>query len=76
MRIEYDPGADAVYIRFSRRRPTGSVEMAPYLLVDTTADEQVVGVEVLAASKHLDLKALLGTSFRVDRTTVRRSKAA
>ncbi|MBM4344229.1 MAG: DUF2283 domain-containing protein [Deltaproteobacteria bacterium] len=76
MRIEYDPNADALYIRLSTREPTGAVEMAPYLHVDTTADEHVVGVEVLAASKHVDLKGLLGREVRVDQLVPKRKKAA
>lgn len=55
MRVDYDPKADAVYIRLSRARPDGAVEIAPGVHADTTAEGRLVGIEILGASGHMDL---------------------
>ena len=66
MRIEYDRQADALYIRLSLRQPDGAVEVKPYMHIDTTADDEVVGIEVLQASQHLDLAEVLRWEASVD----------
>jgi len=57
MKIKYDPKVDAAYISFKK----GHVEVTTMRLtediaVDFGPKEEIVGIEVLDASKHLDLK--------------------
>lgn len=50
MKITYDPKADAMYIYFSNKKSTDTVELRDDLLVDY-AGKEMVGIEVLDVSK-------------------------
>ena len=52
-RPTYDPEADAVYIPLSDERPVDAEEVAPNVVLDFDAENRVVGVEVMWASKTL-----------------------
>ena len=59
MRITYDAVADAAYIYLSRRG--GSVwveEVDEDIFIDFNQKNQIVGIEVLAASKRLSMPEL------------------
>ena len=50
--MTYDPEADALYIKLSDERPVEGADAGPFVL-DYSADNKVVGIEVLFASKVL-----------------------
>lgn len=50
MNVTYDPKADAMYIYFSNKKSTDTVELRDDLLVDY-AGKEMVGIEVLDVSK-------------------------
>ncbi|WP_298744754.1 DUF2283 domain-containing protein [uncultured Brevundimonas sp.] len=50
--ITYDPEADALYIRLSDERPVEGADAGPFVL-DYSADNKVVGIELLSASTVL-----------------------
>lgn len=50
--ITYDPQADAVYIRIGRGEVDRTEEAGPFIY-DVDAKGQVLGIEVLSASKIL-----------------------
>jgi uncharacterized protein YuzE len=54
MKIEYDPKADAIYIRLSSGKIVDSDEVWPDVLLDTDADGRVLGMEMLEVSKLTD----------------------
>lgn len=59
-RVKYDRVADALYIRLRDGRIVESEEIAPGIIVDFDENSEVVGIEVLWASKRrLDLLKLL-----------------
>jgi len=58
MKVTYDQQVDAAYIRFSTKKPTGGVELAEGIILHTTAEDEVVGLEMLHASKKVPLKSL------------------
>jgi len=56
MKIKYDPEVDAAYISFK----TGHIEVTTVrinedIAIDFGPEEEIVGIEVLDASKHLEL---------------------
>ena len=60
MKITYDPKADAVYIYLTEKISEAEThEVEEDIALDFDADERLVGIEVLDASKRLDLKHLL-----------------
>ena len=58
MKVRYDKRADAAYIQFSSKKPDGAVEAAGGIIVHTTAKEEIVGIEILTASKRLPVRNL------------------
>ena len=56
MKITYDPEVDAAYISF-KQGPTQvtTIHLTEDIAVDLGPEEQVVGIEVLAASAHLGI---------------------
>ncbi|MBI2009607.1 MAG: DUF2283 domain-containing protein [Candidatus Chisholmbacteria bacterium] len=58
MKAKYDPVADAMYIYFSeRKKSTRTEEVSEDILVDYSGRE-MVGIEILDASKKLPRKNL------------------
>ena len=57
MKISYDPDVDAAYLSF-KRGPTHvtTVRLTEDIAVDFGPHEEIVGIEILDASKHLELK--------------------
>ena len=58
MKVYYDRQVDAAYLRLSERQPDGVVEMAEGVNLDVTDDDEIVGIEILNASRKLPLKSL------------------
>lgn len=58
MKVEYDKEADAAYIQFSTKRPDGAVEMQEGVILHTTSNSEIVGIEILDASKKMPVKSL------------------
>jgi uncharacterized protein YuzE len=56
MKIKYDPQVDAAYISF-KKGPTQvtTIRVTEDLAIDFGPNEEIVGIEVLDASQHLDL---------------------
>lgn len=54
MRITYDPRADVLAVELRDVDPERGQEVAPDLVVEVDAQGQVVSIELLNASKHLD----------------------
>lgn len=52
MKIEYDPAVDALYVRLNDRDVIESEQIRPGIVLDYDEAGNVVGIEVLSASKH------------------------
>ena len=52
MKIEFDPVADAVYVRLTDRDIIESEEVQPGVILDFDAAGKVVSVEILSVSKR------------------------
>ncbi|WP_301101454.1 DUF2283 domain-containing protein [Propionivibrio sp.] len=52
MKIEYDPEADALYVRLGEQKITESEQVQPGVILDFDESGKVVGVEILSASKR------------------------
>ena len=58
MRTEYDPEANAIYVRFSDEQIDHTDEVRPGIIVDYDARGHVVGIEMLDAKTVLAEAAL------------------
>ena len=54
MKFEYDPNADALYVRLSEEKVIESEQVQPGIVLDFNEAGQVGGIEVLAASKRAE----------------------
>ncbi len=57
MKITYDPEVDAAYIYFIEKEPleVTTIRLAEDIAVDLGPGEEIVGIEILDASRHLGL---------------------
>lgn len=69
MRMRVDHGADAVYLNLTDRPIKDSAEVADSIVVDYDAEDRIVGVEILDASKRTDDPDVL-KQFNFDLPTV------
>lgn len=58
MRTEYDPEANAIYVRFSDEEIDHTDEVRPGIIVDYDARGHIVGIEMLDAKTLLSEAAL------------------
>jgi len=57
MKIRYDPSVDAAYIYFKEgKTQVTTVRLTEDIAVDFGPNEEIFGIEVLDASRHLGLK--------------------
>ncbi len=54
MKIRYDPEVDAMVIRFRETTVEESDEISPNVIADFDADGEIVGIEILSASRIVD----------------------
>ena len=52
MKLEYDPAADALYVRLNNQPIIESEQIKPGIVLDYDEAGNVVGIEVLRVSKH------------------------
>ncbi|MCL4496907.1 MAG: DUF2283 domain-containing protein [Deltaproteobacteria bacterium] len=63
MKIYYDKEVDAAYIKLSDDKPTGVIEIEGGINIDTTDKNEIVGIEILNASKKFSLESLFSCDF-------------
>ncbi len=63
MKIYYDKEVDAAYIKLSDENPSGVVEVSEGINIDTTDKGEIVGIEILDASKKFPLRSLFSCEF-------------
>ncbi|NIM14806.1 MAG: DUF2283 domain-containing protein [Candidatus Aminicenantes bacterium] len=64
MRIRYSQEADALYIRLKENKIKDTDEVSEDLIIDYDADGNVVGIEILSASKKADTDQLIIQAFQ------------
>jgi uncharacterized protein YuzE len=67
MRIYYDREVDAVYIKLGNKAPDGVIEVSEGVNLDTTSDGKIVGIEILNASKKMDVKTIWSYQLELDK---------
>ena len=58
MKIEYDKKADAIYIQFKKEYVDNNVDVSEGVSVDLDNNKNIIGIEILDASKRLPLENL------------------
>lgn len=65
MRVQFDEGADAIYIRLDDSQIVESEEIQPGIVLDFDANRQVIGIEILRVKDRVPLANLRQMQFEV-----------
>ena len=66
MRIQYDTKKDLLYIRLDERnQEVVNKRPSEDIVLDIGEGDKIVGIEIMDASKHLDLENLLPVKYQV-----------
>ena len=71
--MQYDKEVDAIYIKFGNRKPDGVVEISEGVNLDTTSENKIVGIEILNASKRLNIKTILSYELELGHKSIQKS---
>ena len=66
MIVSYDDEVDAVYLKLGDETPDGVVEISEGVNLDTTADGRITGIEILSASRKMNIQTLLSYTLDLD----------
>jgi len=58
MKIHYDKEVDALYIELKNADPEGVIELKEGINLDISANGKILGIEILYASKKIDLETI------------------
>lgn len=75
MKVYYDKEVDALYLKLSDETPEGVIEIAEGISLDTTPEDRIVGIEILDASKKIDLSTILSYTLELDQDLITRRTA-
>jgi uncharacterized protein YuzE len=73
MKVYYDDEVDALYLKLGDETPEGVVEISEGVNLDTTHDDKIVGIEILNASKKIDLKTILFYSVEFEKEIIEKT---
>lgn len=72
MQILYDSRTDLLYLRLDdRKQQVTNRRLSEDIVLDLGEDERIVGIEILDASKHLNLERLLPVKYEVSPSAMR-----
>ena len=70
MKVYYDNEVDALYLKLGDETPEGVIEISEGVNLDTTSEDKIVGIEILNASKKIDLKTILSYTLEFDKDLI------
>ena len=72
MRVHYDEEVDALYLSLGDQKPDGVIEISEGINIDTTADGKLTGIEILKASKKMNIDTILSYSLDLDKNILKK----
>ena len=70
MKVYYDDEVDALYLKLGDEQPDGVIEIFEGINLDTTSGEKIVGIEILNASRKMDLKTILSYTLEFEKDLI------
>jgi len=67
VKIYYDRKVDALYIKLGTKSPDGVLELSEGINLDTTTKGKIIGIEILNASKRIDITTILSYQLELDK---------
>lgn len=66
MKIYYDGKADLLYIRFDEEKhQIANKRVTEDIVLDIEENDKIIGIEILDASKHINLSKVLPIEYRL-----------
>jgi len=75
MKVHYDEEVDALYLQLGDQKPDGVIEIAEGVNIDTTTDGKLAGIEILKASKKINIDTILSYTLELDQGIFRKKIA-
>ncbi|MCK4468347.1 MAG: DUF2283 domain-containing protein [Bacteroidota bacterium] len=75
MKVHYDEEVDALYLKLGDQKPNGVIEIAEGVNIDTTTDGKLTGIEILRASKKINIDTILSYTLELDQGILRKKIA-
>jgi uncharacterized protein YuzE len=73
MIVHYDNEVDAIYIKLGNKKPDGVIEITEGVNLDTTSDNKIVGIEILNASKKMNIRTIFSYELELDEKLMRKT---
>jgi len=70
MKVYYDDEVDALYLKLGDETPEGVIEISEGVNLDTTSEDKIVGIEILDASKKIDLRTVLSYTLEFEKDLI------
>lgn len=67
MKVHYDEEIDALYLELGDEKPDGVIEISEGVNIDTTSKGKLTGIEILSASKKMDINTILSYTLELDK---------
>ncbi|MDW7680048.1 MAG: DUF2283 domain-containing protein [bacterium] len=74
MKVYYDEEVDALYLKFGDQKPDGVVEITEGINIDTTSDGKLTGIEILKASKKINIDTILSYTLELDQSILEKNR--
>ena len=66
MKVYYDGKKDLLYIRFDEeKRQVVNKRVTEYIVLDIVDEDKIIGIEIVDASKHINLAEVLPIYYEV-----------
>jgi len=75
MKVHYDEEIDALYLKLGEQKPDGVIEIAEGINVDTTTDGKLTGIEILKASRKINIDTILSYTLELDKNILQKKIA-
>jgi uncharacterized protein YuzE len=66
MKVYYDKEVDVLYLKLGDQKPDGVIEIAEGINIDTTVNGKLTGIEILKASKKINIDTILSYTLELD----------
>ena len=75
MKVHYDEEVDVLYLSLGDQKPDGVIDIAEGINVDTTTDGKLTGIEILKASKKINIDTILSYTLDLDKNILKKKIA-
>jgi len=75
MKVYYDEVVDALYLKLGEDEPDAVIEISEGINLQTTHEGKLAGIEILDASRKVNLDTILSYSLELDQNILKKKIA-